>query len=394
MKQNQQYGVWMAAAWITLPATVFAANPDFQTAVTAAENGICINFGASPVCGASDLSGASESSLAPTQALAHSEGELAQAREQAKRAMSEDGGGKLDIGPFSLLVNGRAGTFERDADAFERGYDGDSAGIQLGLDKRLSDRTVLGGFLAFERSEADFDGDPAGLNPAASEGSTETDTWSLIVFAAHALSDTLHLEATAGYGRSDYSFQRNTYYQDSVPTTLIPVVTRGDSEGQNTWLSMGITYTLGQGALAIDPYARLTYARSEIDAYSETEITATGLAMRYADSERTSLTSVLGLHVGMTQSMSWGVLVPYFRLEYEHEFKNDPQDVQSFFVLDGANTLFAPRGSEPDRDYFNLGAGAQFVYPNGWLGFIEIEALLGHSDLERSRLLLGLRKEL
>ncbi|HQT31596.1 MAG TPA: autotransporter outer membrane beta-barrel domain-containing protein [Thiobacillus sp.] len=368
-----------------------AANPAFQDTVNTAAAGICANFPTSPVCVQSNLSGASEDSLAPTQSLSSNDAVLDQAR---KLAQDEPSGGKLEIGPFSLLLNGRASWFERDPSTLERGYDGEAYSMQLGLDKRLSSHTVVGGFLIYERSRSEFAPDRAGLSSQPSEGKSDADTLSLLVFGAHNLSDALYVEASAGYGWSDYEFSRSVYYQPSGGGALTPVNTDGKTNGSNYWLSLGSGYELASGASSLTPYARLTYARSSVDGYSESESTATGLAMRYGDADRSSLTATLGLRAGMTQSYSWGVLVPFFKLEYEHEFKNDPQAVSTAFVLDDANTIFTPAGQEPDRNYFHLGAGTQFLLPHAWMSFIEIEALVGHRDLDRSRLLLGLRKEL
>jgi outer membrane autotransporter protein len=384
----------VVASAVFLSLSAEAANPEFQAAVIAAETGICTaTSGASPICGASNLSGASEDSLAPTQALAGNEAALEQARKLAQGGPAGGAGGKIDIGPFSLLLNGRASWFERDPSTLERGYDGDAYSVQLGLDKRLSPATVVGGFLGFERSRSEFVGDPAGVSPLSSEGKSDSDTLSLIVYGAHNLSDQMYVEGAAGYGTTDYEFRRTVYYQPTGGGAITPVSTEGDTDGNNYWLSLGGGYEWARGATSLTPYARLIYARSEVDGYSETELTATGLAMRYGDARRTSLTATLGARAGMTKSYAWGVLAPFLKLEYEHEFKNDPQKVNTAFVLDGANTIFTPRGQQPDRDYFHLGAGTQFILPHGWMAFIEGEALLGQRDLERSRLLLGLRAE-
>jgi outer membrane autotransporter protein len=370
-------------------------NPEFQTTVDAATGAICgSTSGASPVCTQSDLSGVSEDSMAPTQALASNEGSLEQSRKMARNSQSGSSGGKVDIGPFSLLVNGRGNWFSRDRSALERGYDGTAYSAQLGLDKRLSIHTVLGGFLAFERTDSEFDRDPAGVSPQSNQGETRADNLSMVIFGAHNLNDALHIEGAAGYGDSDYEFTRTGYYQPTGGGAITPITAKGNTSGKNYWLSLGSGYEFASGAYSLTPSARLTYARSTTDGYSETELTSTGLAMRYDNAQRRSLTTTLGLRVGMTQSHTWGVLVPYLTLEYEHEFKNDPQTVNTAFVLDGGNNIFTPQGQEPDRDYFHLGAGTQFILPGGWISFVELEALLGNQDLNRSRLNFGFRKEL
>ena len=386
--RSMSFSATLIAALIAPPA--LAANPAFQSVVSTARDGICANLGASPVCTDNDLSDASESSLAPTQALASNEGTLEQARKQAQ---GEASGGKLNIGPFSLLLNGRGSWFERDPGELERGYDGNAYSVQLGLDKRLSPVTVVGGFLVYERSRTEFGPDPAGVGTQSSEGKTRSNTISLVAFGAHNLSDALHIEGAAGYGTIDSELNRTVYFQNAAGP-IIPVNTQGETDGKTYWTSLGAGYELASGAASLAPYARLTYARSTIEGYSETELTATGLAMRYGEASRSSLTATLGVRVGMTQSYAWGVLAPFLKLEYEHEFKNDPQKINTTFVLDSANTHFTPPGQQPDRNYFHLGAGTQFIMPNGWISFIELEALIGQRDLNRTRLFFGLRKEL
>lgn len=368
-----------------------AANPAFQTAISGAQPGICAVNPASPVCAQDDVTAASEDSLAPTQALASNENTLEQARKQARGEVS---GGKLDIGPFSLLLNGRGSWFERDSGTLERGYDGHGYSVQLGLDKRLSPATVVGGFLVFERSRAEFDRDPASRSVESSEGKTRSDTLSIVAFAAHNLSDALYIEASGGYGVVDYELDRSVYYQPTGGGAITPVRTRGETDGKNYWVSLGAGYELASGTSSLVPYGRLTYARSTLDGYSENELTATGLVMRFGEARRSSLTAAVGIRAGMTRSYAWGVLAPFVKLEYEHEFKNDPQKINTSFVLDSANTRFTPQGQQPDRNYFHLGGGTQFILPNGWISFVELEALLGQRDVDRARLFFGLRKEL
>jgi len=394
MKIFSTIGLTAFIVAVMMASQVQAANPAFQTTVDNASGSICPNSGfTSPVC-APNLSGASQDSLAPTQALSSNEGTLEQARKHAQNGQAEPSDGKLSIGPFSLLLNGRGSWFERDPGTLERGYDGNAYSVQLGLDKRLSPATVIGGFVVYERSRAEFGRDPAQESPLSSEGKTRSNTLSLVVFGAHNLSDALYIEGAAGYGMIDYELNRSVYYQPAGGGAITPVDTQGDTDGKNYWMSLGGGYELASGASSLTPYARLTYARSTLDGYSETELTAAGLAMRYGEARRSSLTSTLGIRAGMTRSYTWGVLAPFVKLEYEHEFKNDPQKINTTFVLDSANTLFTPQGQQPDRNYFHFGAGTQFIMPNGWISFIELEALLGQRDLDRTRLFIGLRKEL
>jgi outer membrane autotransporter protein len=117
------------------------------------------------------------------------------------------------------------------------------------------------------------------------------------------------------------------------------------------------------------------------------------LALIVDDTTSTSLTSVVGARVSYPISTSWGVIVPQARAEYEHEFRDNPRTTLSRFVLDAAGAPFGVVTDSPDRNYFNLGAGATMILPNGWMPFVDVEGLVGYSDYDRVRVTAGLRVE-
>ena len=381
-----------------------AADPAFQAFFSAACPAAPGGSNLENVCLAAGtgISGDSESSLNPSQPLAANDQPLERAREKAA-ALQADGDtgagqaateGSAQVGPFSLLVTGSGEWFDRDASGGERGYDGDSYGIEVGLDRRLSDRAVLGGFLTYTHTNVNFDADVAtSFAPPPNAGGTEIDSGSLVIFGAYSLSPAAYLEAAAGYGLGDYEFRRNAVAQDSNGTFTIPVRTRGDSHGQDYWASVGTGYDLAYGASSYGLYGRLTWARSEIDGYREKDLNASGFALLVDDAERTSLTTTLGARASRAVSFDWGVLVPTVRAEYVHEFKGDPSGVASAFVaVPGAS--FSPDRDDPDQDWFNLALGTQFILPGGLMPFFEAQARLGQRDVARYSLVLGVRAEL
>lgn len=389
-----------AGAWAVTEAAEPAYQAFFSGACPAAPGGsnlenVCLAAG-------TGISGDSESSLNPSQALAGNDQPLARAREKAAALQNDNKDGPdpagtaapaLQLGPFSLLLNARGAWVDRDASGGERGYDGDTYSVELGLDRRLSPRTVVGGFVSYARDDLRFDGEAATtFAPPSNAGSTQVDSASLVLFGAHNLSDAVYLEAAAGYGVGDYRFHRNAVAQDSNSTFTIPVRTRGDSDGRDYWVSAGAGYDLSRGAASYGVFGRATWARAQIDGYREKDLNASGFNLIVGEAKRSSLTTTLGVRASHAMSFDWGVLVPQARLEYEHEFKNDPSSVSSAFVaVPGAS--FSPARDKPDQDWFNLAVGAQFILPGGLMPFVEAETLLGQRNVDRYRLLLGLRSE-
>lgn len=366
--------------------------------------------------GGGNISGDSENSLNPAQSLTSANYALARAKDQTKKSQERAeelrqearGGpaagyssgqeGGFEFGGFSLLINIRGETFERDRDASdeELGYDGDAGAIEIGLDYRLSDRLVVGGLLGYQRTESDFDADAPGNNftPTGDQGGTDVDNVSLTLFGSYNITDQLYVEGTLGAGISDYEFRRNAIFQESTRTVAQTTMrARGDSEGVEYSASAGIGYDFYRDAWSFGPYLKLNYSHSKVDGYTETDSANTGLAMRIGDNDRTSLTSVLGVQGSYAISTNFGVLVPQARIEYEHEFDNDPSTVTQSFVQDTGGTVLSLRGDSPDRDYFNVGASLVLILPNGWIPFLDLEALAGYDDLQRRRLTAGMRVE-
>jgi len=353
-----------------------------------------------------DLSGNSESSLNPNQTVSSNKAPLANARskiskayehiEELKSGNTEEDDNAAMIGPFSLLINGDKTWLTKDPTTNERGYDGDAYGIELGLDYRLSDQAVIGGFVGYENTDFDYDKDESGVNftPQKNSGTNDADTFSLIVFGAYDFTDRIYAEGSFGVSTTDYEFKRNVVFQESTRTTAqTNVNAKGTPDGDGYWFSASTGYAFNNGALSYTPYVRASYVRSEIDSYTEKDLNGSGLHMNVDGNTRKSLTTVLGIRGSYSFNMNWGVLVPQARFEYEHEFDEDAQISTSTYVLDASRNKYTIDGDDPDRNYFNAGLGVVAIFPNSWMAFLNYDGLFGYKDIDRDRITLGLRKE-
>jgi len=356
--------------------------------------------------GTGDLSGNSESSLNPNQTLSSNKTPLANARSKIREAydhideLKDDNAGVNDnallIGPFSLMINGNRTWIDRDPGDEERGYDGDVYSVELGLDYRLSERAVIGGFLGYENTDYNYDKDESGVNftPQNNSGKTDSDTYSVTLFGSYDLTDRIFAEGSVGASTTDYTFKRNVVFQESTRT--IPqtnVMTEGTPDGKEYWISASTGYEFSKGPLTYTPYVKASFARSEIDGYKEKDKNGSGLNMNVDKNNRNSLTTDLGVRASYAVNMDWGVLIPQAHFEYEHEFDEDAQQSITSYVFDANKTEYSLKGDSPDRNYFNAGAGAVAILPNGWMGFLDFVGLINYKDLNRYQLTAGIRKE-
>ncbi len=363
--------------------------------------------------GSGNIAGDSESSLNPTQALSGADGAIAQAQalaaetlkrleeirdEEADRPTAPDTAEIMEFAGLSVSLQLEGQEFDRDRKAsdLERGYEGSLWGGRLGVDYRLTDSWVVGSFLGFARTNSEFDADlnAVAFSPAPSEGGTDSDAYSVNLFSSYGLTDNWYIDGSLGFAYTDYTFRRDVVFLDSTRT--IPqtrVITEGETDGVQYTVGGGTGYDFAFGPVSLGPYVRATYARTEINSYDEGDLNGSGLAMAIGEDAATSLTGVVGARASFALSTGWGVIVPQARLEFEHEFRDDPRSVQTRFLNDLSGTTFSVRTDSPDRNYFNVGASLLIVLPNGWMPFVDYEALVGYRDLDRTTITGGLKVE-
>ena len=361
--------------------------------------------------GLGDLSGDSESSLNPSQNLSQTSTAtgLAQARSKAARERGDhlregeqadpQADATLVAGPFSLLFNVHGLWFERDVGSNAgsgRGYEGDSGGLEIGLDYRLSERAVVGALAGIEQTRYDFDAEAAGLNfvPASHAGSVESDATYLTLFGSFGLGGGGFVEASAGYERHDGTYRRNAVFQEATRTRpQVDARVVGDAMRTVGWASINAGFDLHRKAFGFGPYLGLTATRSEVDAYTERDPDGSGLNMRFDSAERDSLLGHAGLRASHAFSARSGVFVPQLRLEYQREFDDDAPTVVSRYVLDTSGTEYRQAGGGQDEDSVVAGFSLSAILPGGWTCFADYSVLLGHDEYERERAALGLRVE-
>jgi len=344
-----------------------------------------------------DLSGDSESSLNPSQTLgvSRSQVDAAQRREEAE----PEGWGSLQVGRWGLRIAVHDARFERErgfSDAEERGISGDSAGLDLGVDYRLSDTASLSGVLSIERSDADFAAEAPGRNfePQQNAGSADIDLTSLSLVALFALGEASHLALSGGVGRSDGEFRRRSVFQEST-RTLIQRNTdlRGRADGSLRWLGIDAGRDFARQDWSFGVYGGLTWARSDIDAYSEEDLNGSGLAMRFEGIERGSLLGVVGGSVGYTFSTGSAVWIPQLRAQWQREFDDEAETVDASFLLDGSGNRFRIEGERPDRSHGELGLSLVAVFGGGWNAFVDYSHLVARDDFERDRVSIGVTRD-
>ena len=295
-----------------------------------------------------------------------------------------------DFSRWGFFAAGTVGRGESEEGTVDPAYDYDIEGLTAGLDYRRSDRWVIGGSLGYTRQDTDLPGGRGGL---------ETRGWSVSAYTTYYQADSWYLDSVVTWGRNDYEMLRRIQYTLPLAgggSTVIDQTAIADASGDLLAAAFTFGRDFNRGAFGIGPYGRLMYTRLGFDAINEQTVDGapgSGLGLAIASRDLTSLASVLGTKFTWTHSTHWGVLMPHLQLEWEHEFRDDPQAMEARFLNDPTATAMVVTGDPLDTDYFRLGLGLSMVLTGGRSGFFYYEHLAGRDGESQWNLALGLRME-
>lgn len=295
-------------------------------------------------------------------------------------------GGTDDFAKWGFFSDGNFHFGDKTAGEHESGFDYDTVNISLGADYRLASNLFLGGAIGYNEINADFDSGGGMLMKATS----------LSLMGTWFHGESIYVDAMATYGWTNADTSRIINFTDTGG--LVDRRATGHTDGSQFVASIGTGMDFGQGKWIYGPHAGSSFSEMQLDDFSEEG--ARGLNLIIPNQVTRSLTANAGLHVSCTLTPSWGVFVPYLRLDYVHEFEDAGQesavrlaaDRFRFDPLDPSRPA-AIKTDDADTSYWawSVGAHAQFVH--GFSAFLNYKGSEGIEDLDLNELTIGLRFE-
>jgi uncharacterized protein with beta-barrel porin domain len=289
------------------------------------------------------------------------------------------------FGKLGIFVNGNFYFGNQSQTNRETGFDYNTQSVTGGADYRFTPDLVLGTAFSYASTGADLDN---------SGGNLDSKAYALSLYGTYYRSKNLYIDGIATYGWNNYDSRRNIVY--SLPTVDVQQTAKGSTDGNQYLLSLGAGYDLSRQALTFGPYGRLSYINAHIGGFQEkidNSNPGSGWALKVQSQVFTSLTTALGGQVSYAISKPWGVLVPQGRAEWQHEFQDNSRLITASFVQDSGGVLFGVPTDNPDRDYFNLGAGLSAVFPQGRSAFIYYQTVVARNNLTQHAITAGIRLE-
>jgi len=261
----------------------------------------------------------------------------------------------------------------------QRGGTTNGGGVTVGADYKLSDRSFVGGAFGYSGFSTEFD---FGL------GDSSTSDYSFMAFGSHFFGDRFYVD---GLLRGAYtSFDQ---------TRLVPVFDGGpaflprtsEPSGGSVTVDAGAGMDWSRDAWRVNPYVRLRVTWSRFGAFDEQGGDGS-LNLHVNDQDVTSVPITLGTSASYNLSTGLGVVSPYVRVQYLHEF-NDQVPLVEGFLLAIPNARFALPPNAVDRDYLQVGGGTTLALAGGWSGYLDYDALVAYTALTTHTLTLGARRE-
>jgi len=295
------------------------------------------------------------------------------------------------------FLEGSFNTGDRDQTANENGFDFDSTSFTLGLDY-LFDAGVIGISVGADNYEAEFDN-----AIFVTGGDVEVEATSGSIFGAW-FGEGFYVDGLVTFGSLDSDMSRALVYSSSdtcLPPNACPSQNRvltGETDGDYVAAGASLGYEAVRGNWDITTSLSVAYRDIDIDGFDETDTSGGGMGLRYADQTIESLRSILGIAFTGNFSRNFGVLSPHFRVEWHHEFEDDPIPLTAKYVIED-NLGTVPPGDftgtaclscatwssdEIDTDFALVGVGLSAVFSRRVQIYAMFDALIGVDNLTSS----------
>jgi len=304
----------------------------------------------------------------------------------------QDAEAGAEFARWGFFANGMITRGSFAANESRPGFDFSGASLTAGVDYRFNDSFVAGVALGYNNDSSDLDLD---------SGKLDVNGYSVNGYFVWYHGNDFYLQGSLEFNQLEFDLRRNIIYQiaavdGSGGTTTVNQVAKASPGGDQQAFNLTLGRDFNSGATQFSPYLRGTWSHLDLDGFTESIDSSGpgfGLATQVDSRSRTNEIGVIGALFSYTASENWGVLVPNARLEFNHDFKTNPQIVVSRFVSDPTATEIVVSDPRLDHNFYNLGLGLNALLAQGRSGYFQYEYVGGLTGGHLNRFEVGFRIE-
>lgn len=260
---------------------------------------------------------------------------------------------QLPVNQFTGMPSGWGGwmsgtaTFGNSGQQQGGGFDFNTDGISLGVDRSYGDNGLLGMAASLGRNRSRLDNSPS---------RTDADQYSLAMYGLWRAGEHLFVDGVLAQGRLDFDIARWSSDANAIAV--------GQRDGSQTFGALTFGYQQQHGATTLSGYGRFDGSHTRLDGYREHGLQAYDLA--YA--RQTVRNS--GLALGFDGSYSWQgerlQLRPFWKLEYRQSLSNSGDAWMNYVQQPSTDGYLLKMQSYADN-MLTAGLGLDMQTRSGWL---------------------------
>lgn len=293
------------------------------------------------------------------------------------------------LGAWSAFASLRFGTSKRDLSANEDGFDADTRGILVGLDRRTGDNWNFGAALDYGQRDVDTVG---------TAGNLDEDDFGVSLYANWTGLTGWYADGLLRYGNTSTDQARAVTYNLSSGAFSDVYASSYDS----TTLAVAVTlgYHANWDTISVDPYLQLQTNNTDVDGYTEQSRSGTGAWTVVVDDQTQDFFKTqVGVRFGNVISGSNGVYLPQLDISWVKLSGLDEGGANVRFANDLSPSVgqglaqFLITPDAEDSSFARIGLGIAAQWANGRSGFLRYEQQFGQDRYSDRQVQLGFRVE-
>lgn len=258
---------------------------------------------------------------------------------------------------------------KRDADGQMSGMRFSTDGLSVGLDRRFSERMVLGLGIGYGRDESEI-----GSNGSLSKVRGH----SFAFYGSFQPSAEAFVDVLVGMGRLDFDSRRHVAATDQFAV--------GTRRGDQAFASIAAGAEFRREGAMIAPYGRFDISSDRLKGYTES---GAGLyTLTFHEQRLTHSQIAMGVRAESQHDADFGRVVPRLRIEWRRQLDDAKAATLSYADLFNGD-VYSLAGSGTSRNALLLGVGSDFLLRNGLkLGFdYQAQRASGASNVQSVRMI-------
>ncbi|MES2312422.1 MAG: autotransporter domain-containing protein, partial [Pseudomonadota bacterium] len=249
-------------------------------------------------------------------------------------------------GGLGAWVGGTAAFGAFDAYRQAAGFDADNIAVNVGVDQRIGQRSLVGFSLGYNHDNSTI----------ANDGTRSiAHGYSAAFYGSFQPAPRTYIDAVLGGGKLTFDSRRH----DSDSGSFLS----GQRDGKQWFASLTAGYEYHKDNWLVSPYGRLEWSLSTLDGFSENGTPAA--ALTYGNQTVRTSRAVLGLRASGQIQLSYGMLIPHARLEVGHDFQGSGGASLSYAFIPSAgswNVLTNPYSANGTSAQLGLGLDLQLTH--------------------------------